>query len=113
MADQLGRSVGDMYAGAFVPGLVLSSLYASYIFGVAMLFPAAAPGLPPETQTLKDEDGKVRRLSLAVVVTISAIVAYYVMQQTNVRGGPDFVILMMSVGVVVAFAMLRSTGYSD
>jgi tripartite ATP-independent transporter DctM subunit len=33
MADQLGRSVGDMYAGAFVPGLVLSGLYASYIFG--------------------------------------------------------------------------------
>jgi TRAP-type mannitol/chloroaromatic compound transport system permease large subunit len=105
MADQLGRSVGDMYAGAFVPGLVLSGLYATYIFGVAMLFPNAAPGLPSETQTLKDSDGKVRRLSLAVVVTVSAIVAYYVMQQTDVRGGPDFVILMMSVGVVVAFAI--------
>ena len=38
MADQLGRSVGDMYAGAFVPGLVLSGLYASYIFGVSMLY---------------------------------------------------------------------------
>ena len=105
MADQLGRSVGDMYAGAFVPGLVLSGLYASYIFGVSMLYRTAAPGLPPETQTLKDDDGKVRRLSLAVVATISAIVAYYVMQQTDVRGGPDFVILMLSVGIVVAFAI--------
>ena len=28
MADQLGRSVGDMYAGAFIPGLVLAGLYA-------------------------------------------------------------------------------------
>jgi tripartite ATP-independent transporter DctM subunit len=26
MADQLGRSVGDMYEGAFIPGLVLSRL---------------------------------------------------------------------------------------
>jgi TRAP-type mannitol/chloroaromatic compound transport system permease large subunit len=105
MADQLGRSVGDMYAGAFVPGLVLSGLYASYIFGVAMLFPSAAPGLPAETQTLKDPDGKVRRASLLAVVSVSGIVAYYVMQQTEVRAGPDFVILMMSAGVVIAFAI--------
>ncbi|MFO7297658.1 MAG: TRAP transporter large permease subunit, partial [Pseudomonadota bacterium] len=27
MADQLGRSVGDMYQGAFIPGLVLAGLY--------------------------------------------------------------------------------------
>jgi TRAP-type mannitol/chloroaromatic compound transport system permease large subunit len=32
MADQLGRSVGDMYKGAFIPGLVLSALYAGYVF---------------------------------------------------------------------------------
>ena len=32
MADQLGRSVGDMYEGAFIPGLVLSLLYAGYVF---------------------------------------------------------------------------------
>jgi TRAP-type mannitol/chloroaromatic compound transport system permease large subunit len=105
MADQLGRSVGDMYAGAFVPGLVLSAMYATYVFGVAMLFPAAAPGLPPETQKLKDDDGRVRRLSLLVVVIIAAIVAYYVMQRTEVSAGPDFVVLMMSVGVVVAFVI--------
>ena len=28
MADQLGKSVGDMYAGAFIPGIVLAGLYA-------------------------------------------------------------------------------------
>src|SRR6187401_67148 len=37
MADQLGRSVGDMYEGAFIPGLVLSSLYAGYIFLVTKI----------------------------------------------------------------------------
>src|SRR5512138_2714594 len=105
MADQLGRSVGDMYAGAFIPGLVLSGLYASYVFCVATFFPKAAPGLPPETQKLKDADGKVRRLSLLVLVLVAGIVAYYVMQQTNVKAGPDFVVLMMSVGIVFAFAV--------
>ena len=28
MADQLGKSVGDMYEGAFIPGLVLAGMYA-------------------------------------------------------------------------------------
>jgi hypothetical protein len=27
LADQLGRSVGDMYEGALIPGLVLTGLY--------------------------------------------------------------------------------------
>ena len=105
MADQLGRSVGDMYAGAFIPGLVLSAIYAAYVFGVATFWKDAAPGLPPETQKLKDADGQVHRTSLLVVTVISAIAAYYVMQQTQVKAGADFVVLMMSVGVVVAFAM--------
>src|SRR5690606_27931039 len=48
MADQLGRSVGDMYEGAFIPGLVLSGLYASYVFLVSMIFPKWTPGLPTE-----------------------------------------------------------------
>src|SRR5262249_12110617 len=35
MADQLGRSVGDMYRGAFIPGFVLTGLYALYVIGIA------------------------------------------------------------------------------
>src|ERR1700755_2609301 len=48
MADQLGRSVGDMYQGAFVPGLTLAALYAGYVLIMTVLFPKAAPGLPAE-----------------------------------------------------------------
>ncbi len=47
MADQLGRSVGDMYAGAFIPGMVLASLYAGYVLLVTLVKPAWAPALPP------------------------------------------------------------------
>ncbi|MGE3917177.1 MAG: TRAP transporter large permease subunit, partial [Hyphomicrobiaceae bacterium] len=56
MADQLGRSVGDMYEGAFVPGLVLSCLYASWIFISATFFPATAPGLPPDAVGFREEN---------------------------------------------------------
>ncbi|MEP9356568.1 TRAP transporter large permease subunit [Xanthobacter sp. KR7-65] len=58
MADQLNRSVGDMYEGAFVPGLLLAGLYALYIFFISTIFPSAAPGLPLEAQTLRDPDQK-------------------------------------------------------
>ncbi len=48
MADQLGKSVGDMYEGAFIPGIVLAILYAGYIFLVSMIKPSAVPALPKE-----------------------------------------------------------------
>jgi tripartite ATP-independent transporter DctM subunit len=53
LADQLGASVGDMYAGALVPGLVLAGLYVGYVFAVTMARPAAAPALPPEARPLR------------------------------------------------------------
>ena len=52
LADQLGRSVGDMYEGALLPGLVLTGFYALYVFVVTLIRPAAAPALPPEARTL-------------------------------------------------------------
>jgi TRAP-type mannitol/chloroaromatic compound transport system permease large subunit len=103
MADQLGRSVGDMYTGAFIPGLILACLYASYVFLVTIIWPKAVPGLPPEAQTLNDPDGQSRRLSLLVVTIISTVIGYLVIHQTNVKSGPDFVVLTMTVGVGVAF----------
>jgi len=53
MADQLGRSVGDMYQGALIPGLVLTGFYVSYVALVAILKPSAAPALPPEARVLR------------------------------------------------------------
>jgi TRAP-type mannitol/chloroaromatic compound transport system permease large subunit len=105
MADQLGRSVGDMYEGAFVPGLVLSALYAAYIFLVTLVQPNAAPGLPADAVIYKEPNGKRGVVSLAVMVAISGIAAYLYMRTTKVRGGADFVILTMSVGVCIAFAV--------
>src|SRR5438270_12430730 len=55
MADQLGKSVGDMYEGAFIPGLVLAGLYAGYAFLVTVIFPKAAPGLPPEAIGFRED----------------------------------------------------------
>jgi len=52
MADQLGRSVGDMYEGAFIPGIVLSLLYAGYVLLMSLIKPNSCPALPIEARTL-------------------------------------------------------------
>src|SRR5215211_2731862 len=103
MADQLGRSVGDMYEGAFLPGLTLAGLYAAYVFAVTLLYPKAAPGLPVDAIGYREPDGARGVWQLGLLVLFSGLAAYQVMSQTNVRSGADFVVLTMSVGVVVSF----------
>jgi TRAP-type mannitol/chloroaromatic compound transport system permease large subunit len=51
LADQLGRSVGDMYKGAIIPGLILTVLYMTYVFIMTMVFPKSAPALPAEARS--------------------------------------------------------------
>src|SRR3954471_10749542 len=52
LADQLGKSVGDMYAGAIGPSIVQTLLFLAFIFGVAIFKPHLMPPLPPEARTL-------------------------------------------------------------
>jgi TRAP-type mannitol/chloroaromatic compound transport system permease large subunit len=106
LADQLGRSVGDMYEGAFVPGLVLAGLSAGYVFLVTIVYPKRAPGLPPEAQTLRDADGRTRRLSLLIITIVSFGLAYaYMKLFTTIAAGADFVVLTMSIAVGLSFVM--------
>ena len=102
MADQLGRSVGDMYEGAFIPGLVLSGLYALYIFAASLLFPKVAPGLPVDAIGYREPSGARGVWQLGVLVLFSAVVGYFILQHTTIRAGADFVILTICISVVVA-----------
>ncbi|WP_105438069.1 TRAP transporter large permease subunit [Neorhizobium sp. T25_13] len=52
MADQLGRSVGDMYVGALYPALLIVATYCIYVFAVSIIKPEWAPALPTEARTL-------------------------------------------------------------
>ena len=53
LADQLGRSVGDMYAGAIIPGLMLTGPVRRSTCSVDDdgVRPAPRPALPPEART--------------------------------------------------------------
>ena len=49
MADQLGLSVGDLFMGALIPGLMLGGLYIGYILICGYLSPDKAP-LPEDAE---------------------------------------------------------------
>ncbi len=76
LADQLGRSVGDMYSGALIPGLLLVGLYIAFIVAVAIFKPAMVPALPPEALLFKEDNGKSGHRSLLVLVLICTAVGY-------------------------------------
>ncbi|MDY0046181.1 MAG: TRAP transporter large permease subunit [Thauera propionica] len=74
MADQLGRSVGDLYKGAFIPAFVLVGLYALFIIGLAIFKPTMVPALPPEARAYRQPDGSSGIRSLVVFgLLVSAV----------------------------------------
>ena len=77
MADQLGRSVADMYKGAFVPGFMLMGFYILFVLLLAVFRPKMVPALPPEARTYRQANGSSGYPSLVVLSVISALVAIF------------------------------------
>jgi TRAP-type mannitol/chloroaromatic compound transport system permease large subunit len=84
LADQLGVSVGPMYAGAVLPGLMLVALYCLYIFAVSILKPSHVPALPLEARTLGSGFGS---LLLVLVIGIGAgLLGWWLLKGHVVQG---------------------------
>lgn len=65
LADQLGRSVGDMYSGAVLPGLMLTGLYLLFVLFMSVVAPAKVPALPIAARTLRGSAWPLLALALA------------------------------------------------
>jgi TRAP-type mannitol/chloroaromatic compound transport system permease large subunit len=76
LADQLGRSVGDMYAGALVPGLLLVGLYLLFVVAVAIVRPSWVPALPLEARVYRESSGASGHKSLLVLFAICGAAGY-------------------------------------
>jgi tripartite ATP-independent transporter DctM subunit len=108
MADQLGRSVGDMYAGAFIPGIVLAGLYAGFILLLSFVKPEWVPALPTEARTIREPDGSpgLRSLGVLVVLATASAVAFWYLYFNKYKPAmatDERLVLCASVAVAVAF----------
>jgi GntP family gluconate:H+ symporter len=117
LADQLGRSVGDMYKGAFVPGFILTGMYVGYVFVLAFIKPQWVPALPAEARTIREDNGKAGLLSLLLLTIVSSgsavyFAKHYAQVQTWWKGETvtsvaldETIVVSMCLGVILAFAI--------
>ena len=77
LADQLGRSVGEMYKGAFIPGFALTGLYVGYVVLLTFIRPNWVPALPPEARTIREDNGQSGLRSLLLLTIVSSGLAIY------------------------------------
>ncbi|WP_420474100.1 TRAP transporter large permease [Noviherbaspirillum sp. ST9] len=109
MADQLGRSVGDMYKAAFVPGLLLTAMYAGYVLAMSIFKPHSVPALPPEARNLREPNGKSGVISLLALIAVAtgaafAFAEYYA--ATHPKAASDEVgIYSAAVAIIGAFVL--------
>ncbi len=106
LADQLGKSVGDLYKGAFIPGFVLTGMYVGYIFVLSLIKPAMVPALPPEARTIKEDDGSAGLRSLAVLLLIAVCCSVlFAKSRPATIATDELIVTSMCVGVGVAFVL--------
>jgi GntP family gluconate:H+ symporter len=106
IADQLGKSVGDMYKGAFVPGFVLTGLYLAFVLGMTIFFPKSAPALPPEARVFREANGKSGGASLLVltVISVGAAIAWAMTRAAD-KPTDELIVVAMCIGMAVAFGL--------
>jgi TRAP-type mannitol/chloroaromatic compound transport system permease large subunit len=116
LADQLGRSVGDMYSGALIPGLMLVSLYLLFIVAVAIVRPKWVPALPPEARIYNQPNGSSGHKSLLILMAVSVGAALFWAQihesvvnswmgRSSPAPGDETFILSFTIGTFVAFGL--------
>jgi len=73
LAQQLGVGILGLFAGALLPGLLLSGLYVAYVVILSWLKPSVGPAMPEELRTL--EGNPSLRTKIIIAVILGAMVA--------------------------------------
>ena len=116
LADQLGRSVGDMYSGALIPGLLLVGLYLLFVMALAVLKPSWVPALPPEARIYREDNGASGHVSLVALLVLCAAAGWGWAQvhdgmmkswtgRTMAASGDEVLIMSLTVASLVALTL--------
>ena len=102
--DVVSASAGDMFMGAFVPGLLLVALYMVFIFVTAMVRPRLAPPVPYEGSYDRD-------FALRVLVTLVPPLALIFIVLGSILSGIATVNQAGAIGAVGATIMAGTRLY--
>ncbi len=67
------QSVGELFIGAVIPGLILSGMYILYVAVVTWLKPAAGPALPPEERVSTRDKVRLLQNMFAPLVLVALV----------------------------------------
>jgi TRAP-type mannitol/chloroaromatic compound transport system permease large subunit len=106
LADQLGKSVGDLYKGAFIPGFTLTAIYIFWVLLVSVWRPSHVPALPAAARSIREDDGTpgLRSLGVLLVVCVAAGIAW-AKTRPDTTALDENIVVSMSVGVGLAFVL--------
>ena len=106
LADQLGKSVGDLYKGAFLPGFTLTAMYIGFVLIVSLFRPSYVPALPASARTIREDDGSsgLRSLGVLTVLSVAAALAF-AKSRPDSTPLDELIVVSMCVGVGLAFVL--------
>lgn len=124
LADQMGVSIGDLFRGALLPGLLMSGSFAAYVLVLAYLRPEMAPALPLEARdyhgrelALKAVNAVVPPLALIFIVLGSIFTGFATPTESGAVGVFGACLLALAQGKLsrkmlwdCAAATMRTTG---
>jgi TRAP-type mannitol/chloroaromatic compound transport system permease large subunit len=107
LADQLGRSIGDMYRGAMVPGIMLAAMYVLYVVIMCVFKPASVPALPEEARRFREPNGTRGGRSLLVLMAISVASAWIIGHAIEKQDSPldERIVLSLLLWGLTAFVV--------
>lgn len=106
-------SIGDLFAGALIPGLMLVSLYLAYLIGVALFKPDAMPAIPAAERNLGMQALLLRSLKVLlpplalIIIVLGSILAGAATPTEAASVGAVGAILLAALHRQLSLAMLR------
>ncbi len=102
LAQQLGVGILGLFAGALLPGLLLSSLYVLYVLGISWLKPSVGPAMPPDERTLEGNPSLRTKLIIAVLLG-------FMVGLVMLLASPSASLIAGSATFVISLAVLAGT----
>ena len=99
LAQQLGVGILGLFAGALIPGLLLSGIYIIYTLGISFLRPELAPAMPAEERRLAGNPGVQAAVKIGIAL---AAIVFLVMLLIDLK----VALISIPIAFAVSFAIV-------
>ncbi|WP_186989687.1 TRAP transporter large permease subunit [Synechococcus sp. MIT S9220] len=107
LGDQLGISVGDLFIGALLPGLLMSAVFAIYVLLISALKPELAPELKPELTGSSHPLQLVQSVLPPIALIVAVLGSIFFGIATPTEAG-----VIGAIGAMVMAILMGSTAFS-